>query len=251
MDLARRVALVTGGGTGLGRAISLALASAGATVAVGYSRSAAEAEATVAEIVEGGGRAQAFAADLAEWTAAEALVAAAERTLGPLDIVVNNAGITRYIPFGDLEAVGPEAWDEIQTVNVRATFAVARAVAPGMRARGGGRLLNVASNSGLLAAGSSIPYVVSKAAVISLTQSLARALAPSILVNAVAPGWMETRWMERYFPPDVRADMAASATQTVPVEDVAAAAVALIANDSITGEVLVIDRGERWHPEAG
>ena len=72
-----------------------------------------------------------------------------------------------------------------------------------------------------------------------------------MLVNAIAPGWMETRWMERYFPPDVRAEMAAAATQTVPVEDVATAAVGLVANDSISGEVLVVDRGERWHPEGG
>lgn len=248
MDLRGRVALVTGGGTGLGRAISLALAAAGTSVAVGYRRSAAEASATVAEVVAGGGQGVALAADLAEWDAAEALVAAAEDALGPLDIVVNNAGITRYVPFPDLAAVGAAEWDAIADLNVRAAFAVARAAGPRMQARGAGRILNVASNSGLTAAGSSIPYVVSKAAVISLTHALARALAPAVLVNAIAPGWMETRWMERYFPPDVRAEMAASGTQTVPVEDVAAAAVGLIANDSISGDILVVDRGERWHP---
>ena len=134
---------------------------------------------------------------------------------------------------------------------MRAAFALARAVAPGMRARGGGRILNVASNSGITAAGSSVPYVVSKAAVIGLTQALARALAPAITVNAIAPGWMETRWLERYFPPDVRAEMDRSSTARVTVDEVATAALSLLTNDAITGEVLVVDRGERWHPERG
>lgn len=251
MDLAGRVALVTGGGTGLGREIALALAATGAAVAVGYSRSAAEADATVAEIVDGGGRAVAIGADLAEWVGAEALVGAAERTLGPLDVVVNNAGITRFVPFRSVDAVTAEDWDSMFDVNVRAMFAVARAAAPGMLARGRGRILNVASNSGLTAEGSSIPYVVSKSAVIGLTQALARALAPAVLVNAIAPGWMETRWLERYIPAERRASLAASPVQPAAVADVATAALALIANDSITGEVLVVDRGERWRPEAG
>lgn len=248
MEFAGRVAIVTGGGTGLGRAISLALAGAGAAVAVGYSRSAAEADATVAQVVAAGGHAVAVGADLAHWNAAATLVRSAERALGPCDILVNNAGLTRYVPFPNLGDVTAEAWDEIFDVNVRAMFALARAVAPGMVARGRGRILNVASNSGITAEGSSIPYVVSKTAVIGLTHALARALAPAVLVNAVAPGWMETRWLERYIPADRQASLAASPVAPVAVEDVAAAALALIANDAITGEVLVIDRGERWHP---
>jgi 3-oxoacyl-[acyl-carrier protein] reductase len=251
VDLADSVALVTGGGTGLGRAISVALARAGAAVAVGYSASAAEADETVTTIEAAGGRAVALRADLADWDGARALAAAAQQVLGPIDILVNNAGITHYIPFPDLDAVSADIWDRLFDVNVRAAFAMTQAVAPGMRVRGRGRVLNVASNSGITAAGSSVPYVVSKAAVIGLTQALARALAPSIAVNAIAPGWMETRWLERYFPPEVRAAMDEDQTARVTVDEVADAALALLRNDAITGEVLVVDRGERWHPERG
>jgi 3-oxoacyl-[acyl-carrier protein] reductase len=251
VDLEGKVALVTGGGTGLGRAISVALARRGADVAVGYSQSAAEAEATIDEIASAGVRAVALRADLNDWAGADALATAATDAVGPIEILVNNAGITRYIPFPDLAEVTDEVWNGIFDLNVRATFALSRAVAPQMRARGGGRILNVASNSGITAAGSSVPYVVSKAAVIGLTHALARALAPTIAVNAIAPGWMETRWLERYFPPDVRAAMDEDDTARVTVQEVADAALALLTNDAITGEVLVVDRGERWHPERG
>jgi 3-oxoacyl-[acyl-carrier protein] reductase len=249
VELAGKVALVTGGGTGLGRAISLALARADVAVALGYSESRVDADAAVADITSAGGRAVALRSNLADWPSAGALASAVTQALGPIDILVNNAGITRYVPFPDLDAVDAGVWDAIFDLNVRATFALSRAVAPSMRARGSGRILNVASNSGITAAGSSVPYVVSKAAVIALTHALARGLAPTIAVNAIAPGWMETRWMERYFPADVRAAMAADATARVTVEEVADAALALLANDAITGEVLVVDRGERWHPE--
>ncbi len=249
MDLTDRPALVTGGGTGLGRAISMALAAAGAKVAIGYSRSADDAQATVAAIEDAGGRAVAIRADLAEWDAAAALVDAAEAAIGPLDVLVNNAALTRYVPFRDLSDVTEGDWDIVFDVNLRAMFAVAQAVAPRMVARGGGRILNVASNSGITAEGSSLPYVVSKTAVIGLTHALARALAPTVLVNGIAPGWMETRWLDMYIPESRRAKIAASPVPPVPVEDVAAAAVMLIRNDAINAEILVVDRGERWHPE--
>jgi 3-oxoacyl-[acyl-carrier protein] reductase len=250
VDLAGRVALVTGGGTGLGRAIGLALGRSGAAVAVNYAHSMSEAREAVAALRALGVRADAFEADVSDWEAAPALVAAVESRLGPVDVLVNNAGITRHVPFDDLDGVRRDDWDRILAVNLGGAFACARAVAPGMRRRGEGRILNVASNSGLTAEGSSIPYVVSKAALIALTQALARGLAPSILVNAIAPGWMETRWLERYIPADGRARLAESPVPPVAVEHVAAAAVGLIANDAIDGEVLVVDRGERLHPLA-
>ncbi len=250
MDLDGRVALVTGGGTGLGRAISLALGRAGAAVGVNYAHSREDAEATVQAIRDLGGRAEAFATDITDWAAADGLVAAAETALGPIDVLVNNAGITRYVPFDDLRAVERGDWDRIFDVNLDGAFGCVRAVAPGMRRCGGGRILNVASNSGITAEGSSIPYVVSKAAVIALTQALARALAPSVLVNAVAPGWMETRWLDRYIPPERVAQLAAAPVRPVSVDEVASAAVGLIVNDAISGEILVVDRGERLHPLA-
>ena len=107
MELAGKVALVTGGGTGLGRTISVMLARHGAAVAVGYSQSAADAEQTVEEIAGAGGRAVALQADLADWASAEALVGGVGHALGPIDILVNNAGITRYIPFPNVHDVTP------------------------------------------------------------------------------------------------------------------------------------------------
>jgi 3-oxoacyl-[acyl-carrier protein] reductase len=216
-------------------------------VAVNYSVSESDALRAVGEIEAAGGRAMAVAADVAQWSAAVSLVAATEHSLGPIDILVNNAGITHYIPLPDLDAVDREDWQRIFDVNVGGAFACARAAGPLMRARGHGRILNVASNSALTGDGSSIPYVASKAAVIGLTRALARALAPHVLVNAIAPGWMETRWLERYIPAERREGLFSGGVAPVAVDDVAAAAVSLIANDAITGETLVIDRGERLH----
>ena len=119
-----------------------------------------------------------------------------------------------------------------------------------MRGRGFGRILNVASTSAFTHDGSSIPYIVSKAALVALTKTLARALAPSVTVNAVAPGWMWTPWLERYVPPDVVAELRTSARFT-PVEDVAAVALALISTGTVTGEVVAVDAGEALAGPAG
>jgi NAD(P)-dependent dehydrogenase (short-subunit alcohol dehydrogenase family) len=114
-----------------------------------------------------------------------------------------------------------------------------------MRARGGGKIINICSNSAFTAHGSSIPYVVSKGGMVSLTQCLARALAPAVQVNAVAPGWMSTPWIEKYLPRRMARRIRAEA-QMIPVGDVAGAVAHLLSNDSITGQVLTIDQGEMW-----
>ncbi len=246
MDVAGRVALVTGGGTGLGRATALELAGAGVSVAVGYSRSQGSAEAVVQQVAKSGGRALAVQADISESSSVGAMISQVESGLGPIDILVNNAGTTHYLPAVDLAGVTAEHWDNIFGVNVFGAFLCTQAVVEGMRARGVGRILNVASNSVYTAAGSSIPYVVSKAAVVSLTQTLARALAPEVNVNALAPGWMLTEWVDRHLPPDLAESLRSGDITVVPVEDVARSALELITNDSITGQVVVIDRGEMW-----
>jgi 3-oxoacyl-[acyl-carrier protein] reductase len=241
--LAGRVALVTGAGTGLGRAIALALARAGASVAVNYSRSEAEAEATAEEARAAGMAAIAVQADVSDADAVARMVVRVEAELGSVDVLVNNAGVTRYVPLEDVEAVTREDWERTLGVNVVGVFSCVRAVAPGMRERGFGRVLNVASTSGLVPDGSSIPYIVSKAALVMLTKVLARALAPTVSVNAVAPGWMATPWLERYLPADLVGELERSA-DFVPVEDVAAVGLALLASGSVTGEVVSVDRGE-------
>ena len=244
MDLDGRVALVTGGGTGLGKEASLALGVRGAFVAVNYSRSREAAERVAGEIENRGGRSLAVQADVSDGAAISSMMASVEETLGPVDILVNNAGITRYVPFADLDAVTADVWGRIMDVNVAGAFQCSQAVAPGMRARGAGKIVNVASNSALTDAGSSIPYVVSKAALVSLTRCLARALAPAVQVNAVAPGWMLTEWIDRYVPPERAEEIRSGAVPLVPVEDVVRSVIGLITNDSVTGAVAVVDRGE-------
>ena len=244
MDLDGQVVLVTGGGTGLGRATALELARAGASVAVNYSRSRQEAEQVAGQISDRGASALAVQADITDGFAVSSMVASVEERLGPVDILVNNAGTTRYVAFPDLGAVTAEEWRRIMDVNVTGAFLCSRAVAPGMHARGAGKIINVASNSAFTSAGSSIPYVVSKAALVSLTRCLARALAPAVQVNAIAPGWMLTEWIDRYVPPDRARELRSGAVPMVPVADVVRSLMGLVANDSITGEVAVVDRGE-------
>ncbi len=244
MDLDGRVALITGGGTGLGCQTALGLARRGVHVAVNYSRSREAAEQVVGEIEDGGGRSIAVRADVTDGDAVSFMVASVEEALGPVDILVNNAGITHYVPSSDLDGVTADIWRRIMDVNVAGAFLCSQAVGPGMQARGTGKIVNVASNSALTDAGSSIPYVVSKAALVSLTRCLARALAPAVQVNAVAPGWMLTEWIDRYVPPDRAEEIRAGAVPLVPVEDVVSTMIGLITNDSVTGAVAVVDRGE-------
>jgi ketoreductase RED2 len=176
------------------------------------------------------------------------LVKEAVDALGRLDILVNNAGATRFIPFDDLEAVTEEAWDALYDVNVKGAFFCARAAAPQMREVGGGSIINIASQSGLQPVGSSIPYSVSKAAMIHLTRCLAKVLAPDIRVNALAPGFVgETRWYDELDDYEARAASAAESTlmgRTASPQDVAEAAAYLaVADAPITGVVLSVDGG--------
>jgi 3-oxoacyl-[acyl-carrier protein] reductase len=244
MDLAGHTALVTGGGTGLGRAIAGRLASEGVAVAVNYSRSRDEAESVAAEIAGAGGRALAVQGDVSEPADVDAMVAEVEKHLGPIDVLVANAGTTSYVPYAELERVTPELWHRILGVNLLGTFSCVQRVAPGMLERGFGRIVAVSSNSALGGTGSSIPYVVSKGALNTLVVCLARALAPTVQVNAVAPGWMRTPWIEKHLPEEVAVEVLDSDADSADVEDVAAAVVGLAGNRAVTGQVVVVDRGE-------
>lgn len=241
-----RVALVTGGGTGLGRAIALTLASRGAVLAVNYSRSEAEARAVVAEIEAVGGRAVAVRADVSNEESVRSMVSSVDSALGPIEVLVNNAGTTQYVPFGNLDELTVELWERVLSVNLVGASLCIQAVAPTMRERGFGRIMNVSSNSVHIAEGSCIPYVVSKAGLISLTECLARALAPTISVNAVAPGWMLTPWLDKHVPDAVAERLRAGAEPIADTDDVARLSVDALSNSSITGQTLVIDSGEMW-----
>ncbi|MGI9659324.1 MAG: SDR family NAD(P)-dependent oxidoreductase, partial [Gaiellaceae bacterium] len=197
MDLRDRTALVTGGGTGLGHEICAELARRGSRVAVNYSRSKDAAEATVARLQEFGVEAVAIQGDVSDPQGPAELVAETEARLGPIDALVNNAGVTRGVPLDDVQAIRPEDWTSILGVNIVGAFHCAQSVIPGMLERGEGSILNIASVAPFVATGSSLPYVVSKAGLLSMTECLSKALPATVRVNAIAPGWMHTPWLER------------------------------------------------------
>ncbi|MGH2409203.1 MAG: SDR family NAD(P)-dependent oxidoreductase [Chloroflexota bacterium] len=243
MDLQGKIAIVTGGGTGIGRAVSLELARQGVAVAVNYSRSERDAHETVTAIEVLGGRAIAVKADVSSDDDIRAMVAAVEGTFGGIDLLVNNAGATRYIPLADLERVTDEIWQDILSVNLLGAFKCVRAAAPSMRARGGGAICNVSSVAGFTGDGSSLPYAVSKAALNGLTRSLAKALAPTIRVNAVAPGIVRTRWVAGKEEHVDRLSKAALLQRTATPDDVARLVGHLLSQDAITGEIIRVDGG--------
>jgi 3-oxoacyl-[acyl-carrier protein] reductase len=248
MNLKGKVALVTGGGTGLGAVLVAELAREGMAVAVHYGHSAREAETAAAEARELGVEARAFRADLsgsALVSNVHGLVADVARAFGRLDLVVNNAATTRAVPFPKLDEVTFGDWDSVLDVNVKAPFFVTQAAAALMRQGGGGQVINTASISGLRArGGSSIAYSVSKAATLHLTKCLATALAPEIRVNAVAPGLMRTRWLAHFDDAALAQATAQTPLRRLPeLDDVARTYVMLAQNASMTGEVVVVDAG--------
>jgi 3-oxoacyl-[acyl-carrier protein] reductase len=236
-------ALVTGGGTGIGRACSLALHRAGHAVAVSYRRSADEAEDTVAEIAADGGRAMAVQADVTDDDAVRAMVAEVRELLGPVAVLVNNAGATVPLPLDDLEGATDDVWQQLLAINLMAPWYCARAAADDLRAADDGCVVNIGSIAGLTGNGSSLPYAVSKSAVHGLTRSLARALAP-VRVNEVAPGLVLTRWWAGH--EERGRTLAAKALldrETTP-EDVARAVLGLVETRAMTGQTVVVDGGQ-------
>ena len=249
MNVAGKVALITGGATGLGRATSLALARLGCSAAVNHiAATRDDAGRTVADLTALGVRSLAVEADVTNSEACHAMVATIVRALGRIDILVNCAGVTRFIPHAALDDVTDADWEFILGVNLKGTYHCARAVRRAMEAHGG-VIINVASTAALLGGCSSIPYAASKAAVINLTMNLARVLAPQIRVNAVAPGFIEGGWMrtglgERYLKSRESFAAASPLGRVCQPEDVAAAILSLITgSDMVTGQTLVCDGG--------
>jgi 3-oxoacyl-[acyl-carrier protein] reductase len=249
MQIEGRAALITGGGTGVGRATALKLAERGCAVAINYSRSRDEAEQTAKDVRALGVPACVHAADVADDAAVRAMVDAAVGELGRLDILVNNAATTRFVAHGDLEGVHDEDWDRIFDVNVKGAFHCVRAARRALEASGHGLIINISSVAGLAAQGSSLPYCASKAALNNLTVALARALAPKIRVNAVAPGAIQGRWLKDGLGDayDRVMDRVASSVplqRTSTPEDVADAVMGFVlGSDLVTGQILACDGG--------
>jgi 3-oxoacyl-[acyl-carrier protein] reductase len=244
MDLKGKVALVTGGGTGLGRAIVCQLAKEGVNLAINYSISKNETEKTVREVQLLGVNATTIQADVASAISAEKLIMETEKNFGRLDILINNAGVTKLVPFWDLEGLDEADWLKILKTNTLSVFFVSRAAARIMKKNGGGSIMNTVSNAGLRPAGSSIAYSVSKAAGIHVTKCLAVALAPEIRVNAIAPGLLLTRWHAEKTPEQVE-EIRNNAVlhKEVDIDECAKMYIAVLKNDNITGQIITIDSG--------
>ena len=233
-----KVALVTGAAKRIGRSVALRLASEGADVVVNYRGSNREADEVVAEIAAMGRRAVALQADVARRADVTAMFAAVEKEFGRLNILVNNAGMFFSAKFEDLTE---EQWDRILDSNLKSQFLCCQAAAPLLRRSGQGRIVNFASLGGLLAWPSYTHYCVSKAGVIMLTRCLARALAPDITVNAVAPGTISFEGDA----PELAEDFVRRAPlrRTGTAKDIDDAVVFLTQSPFITGQVIVVDGG--------
>jgi len=190
IDLSGKVILITGAARGIGRAVALLAARLGATVAVNYAQAQTAAEKVVNEIVQGGGLAASFQADVSRYAEVEKMVAEILKHFGPIDILVNNAGIWTH---GAIDTMPEKVWDETMAVNLKSVYNCCRAVVPHMKARKQGAIINVSSTAGQRGEAFHSHYAASKGAIISFTKSLAPELAPhNISVNCVAPGWVAT-----------------------------------------------------------
>jgi 3-oxoacyl-[acyl-carrier protein] reductase len=232
-----RVALVTGASGGIGRALSLRLAEAGAKMAIHYSTGEDRAEALVAEI--GDERCGSYGADLSHPDAPGQLVEAVEETLGPIDVLVANAGMTNIQNYEDVTL---EDWDRMMAVNLRAPFLLAQAALGGMRERGFGRVLFVSSVAAYTGGIVGPHYAASKAGLLGLTRFLAsRTAGDGVTVNAIAPALIEETGMLPGDPGDL--------SQRIPVgrlgkpDEVADLALALLRNGYVTNEAVLIDGG--------
>lgn len=252
-DFKGAIVLITGASTGLGRAIAVEVAGRGAAaVVVNYASSRDEAEITAREVEALGGEAILVQGDVAKDEDCARIVAAAAKH-GRIDALFNNAGTTKFAQnHADLDAVDAEDFLRLYSVNVVGAFQMIRAARTLLEAgAAAGAVVNTASIAGIMGNGSSVPYAASKGALVTMTLSLARALAPKIRVNAVCPGFIDTPWFGRGMSAErverLRDGVAASMPLKVASqpEDIAGAAVFLAspASRHITGEALIVDAG--------
>jgi 3-oxoacyl-[acyl-carrier protein] reductase len=250
MDLNGAVALVTGGNGGLGQLICRHLAREGVHVAVMYARSREEAEGVARDLAARHQvNAAAFPCDITDGAAVERVIGEVTRHFGRLDILVNDAAFNKAIPFPDLDSLTMEVWDRIIAVNLTGPMRLIKAAAPVMKAQGRGRIVNIASVSGVAPTGSSIAYSVSKAGLIQLTRCMAVALAPEVLVNCVAPGLLEgTRATSNLRPEQIERSAATSLLKRpADKDDCADMVVTMCRTDTMTGQTTVIDSGRYFH----
>ena len=242
--------MVTGAASGIGRAIAVALAEGGFDVVINYSRSEGPANETARLCREKGANTALIKADVSDEAEVTAMIGETERFFdGRLDLLVNNAGTTSEVPPAKFDTMEVADFDRVFAVNVRGTFLVTKHAARLLKAMPQAAVVNTASIVGLRPGPQPLPYSSSKAAIISMTQTMAGALGPSIRVNAVAPGWLDGEWMERTLGENYQRLMErrAKATplkRTARPEDVGAAVLTLATQLMFTtGQTVVIDGG--------
>lgn len=244
IDFKNKVFIITGGGTGIGKATALKLADMGAKLVINYSNSETEAKKVVEEIIEKGGTAFAFKANVANEQEVNEMIHQTVTQFGRLDGLVNNASITAQISMNDLESATDDVWDSLYDVNVKGMFHCVKAAVPHMKKQKAGAIVNVGSIAGTTGIGSSIPYAATKAAIHTMTKSLAIALAPHIRVNCISPGAVDTRWWSG------NEDKMYQLAGNLPLqrisspEDIADAILFQLKQESLTGQVFTIDNGQ-------
>lgn len=251
-DLEGFVAVVTGASSGLGRAIAEAAAERGAAaVVVNYVSNKSEAEETARRVEALGAKAAVVQGDVADDASCQRIAAAAQ-PYGRIDALFNNAGQTVFANHADMDAVSAEDFQRIYAVNVVGAFQMIRAARALLEAGPRpGAVVNTSSIAGVTGIGSSVPYAASKGALVTMTLSLARALAPKIRVNVICPGYIDTPWFGRGLPPAVVEQIRTSSAGSTPLqaaskpEDIAGSAIFLAspAARHITGETLLVDAG--------
>ncbi|WP_440767137.1 SDR family NAD(P)-dependent oxidoreductase [Natronorubrum sp. DTA7] len=242
-------ALVTGASKGIGRGIATELAAEGATVGVNYppQEGSAHADEVVETIESNGGTARAFEADVSDADDVESMIEAVESAFGTIDVLVNNAGI---LTQSRLEEMPVDMWDETIAVDLRGTFLPIRFALPGMLESGGGSIINVASQLGIVGGEELVHYSAAKGGVISMTRALAREVSPTVRVNAVAPGPVQTELLD-----DISEEWREAKEASLPmgrlgeVEDITPTVVFLASDESsyYTGQTLSPDGGDAMH----
>jgi 3-oxoacyl-[acyl-carrier protein] reductase len=249
MTNVRPVALVTGAATGIGRSAAVALAKNGYDVLINYSKSEDAAKITARDAEVAGAKTLVHRCDVSDDTGVRAMLVAAEKEFGRLDVLINNAGTTIDVEPKNLDEMTVDAWNRVFAVNVLGLFLVTRAAVPLLKKSPNGCIVNTCSIAGLRPSAQPLPYAASKAAVANLTKTLANALGPQIRVNAVAPGWIEGEWMKRTLAENYEGLMARRAKYTplkrcCTEEDVADSMLSLILhNRFVTGEIIIVDGG--------
>ena len=246
MNLSDAVVVVVGGAGGLGGHVCRAFAREGAQVVVADRERLDRAETAGEELTSlGAANVMTVPVEITDLASIEAMLTRVVDARGRIDVLVNAAGVNKWVPFDDLDSMTPELWDTLLRVNLTGPFLCARAVAPIMRRQGNGRIVNIVSTAGLRAGGSSVAYAVAKAGLAHLTRCLAVGLGPEILVNGVSPGMMEGTFTSQTLTAEQIAAFRdqVALKRTPDLDDVAAQVVAFARSDSTTGQNVAVDAG--------